>query len=77
MLRTQLHLTERQRDELAVISRNTGKNQSELIRDAGDGLMERASPRQRDEILRRAAGIWKERKDLPDLKDTRAAWDRG
>ena len=61
MVRTQIYLTERQRDELAAIAKTAGKKQSELIREA---------------VLREAAGIWKDRTDLPDFKATRAEWDR-
>jgi len=42
MVRTQIYLTERQRDELAAIAKIAGKKQSELIREAIDGLIDQA-----------------------------------
>jgi len=36
MVRTQIYLTERQRDELAGIAMTAGKKQSEVIREAVD-----------------------------------------
>ena len=76
MIRTQIYLTERQRDELTAIARTAGKKQSELIREAVDRLIDQAGRSRRDVVLREAAGIWKDREDLPDFKATRAEWDR-
>ena len=76
MVRTQIYLTERQRDELAAIAKAEGKKQSELIREAVDRLIYESGRSRRETVLREAAGIWKHRKDLPDFKATRANWDR-
>jgi len=76
MVRTQIYLTERQRDELAAIAKTSGKKQSELIREAVDRLIDQTGSSRRKTVLREAAGIWKNRKDLPDFKATRAEWDR-
>ena len=76
MVRTQIYLTERQRDELSAIARASGKKQSELIREAVDRLIDQASHSRREAVLREAAGIWKDRTDLPDFKAIRAEWDR-
>ena len=76
MVRTQIYLTERQRDELAAIAEASGKKQSELIREAVDHLIDQAGSGRRDVVLREAAGIWKDRTDLPDFKALRADWDR-
>ena len=76
MVRTQIYLTERQRDELAAIARTAGKKQSELIREAVDCLIDQEGHGRREAVLHEAAGIWKDRTDLPDFKATRAEWDR-
>lgn len=76
MVRTQIYLTEHQRDELAAISKAAGKKQSELIREAVDRLINQSSHSRREAVLREAAGIWKDRTDLPDFNSTRAGWDR-
>ena len=76
MVRTQIYLTEHQRDELAAIAKSVGKKQSEIIREAIDQLIYQAGSSRRDLALRQAAGIWKDRKDLPDFKKIRAEWDR-
>jgi len=76
MVRTQIYLTERQRDELAAIAKTVGKKQSELIREAVDRLIDQEGRSWREAVLREAAGIWKDRTDLPDFKVARAEWDR-
>jgi hypothetical protein len=76
MIRTQIYLTERQHAELSAISKTLGKKQSELIREAVDSLIEKAASNHRDIVLRAAAGMWRDRKDLPDFAAIRTEWDR-
>jgi len=76
MVRTQVYLTERQRDELVNIAKTLGKKQSELIREAVDQLIDRAGSSRRDVVLRQVAGIWRDRADLPDFRAVRTEWDR-
>ena len=76
MIRTQIYLTENQRKELAAIAKTAGKRQSELIRDAIDRFINEAGREHRELVLRKAAGIWKDRTDLPDFNSIRAEWDR-
>jgi hypothetical protein len=76
MVRTQIYLTERQRDELAAIAKTVGKKQSELIREAVDRLIDQAGSSRRETVLRETAGIWKDRTDLPDFKAVRTEWNR-
>ena len=77
MVRTQVYLTEQEREELAALAEATGKKQSELIRQAVDRLIEQSVAKRRDAVLQRAAGMWKDRDDLPDFTAVRAEWDRG
>ncbi|MCY3605352.1 MAG: ribbon-helix-helix domain-containing protein [Gammaproteobacteria bacterium] len=76
MVRTQIYLTEEQRNELIAMSRRQGKRQSELIREAVDRFIENSSSQRRQDALSGAAGIWKDRDDLPDFGAVRAGWDR-
>ena len=76
MIRTQIYLTDRQRSELAAIAQTFGKKQSELIREAVDSFIAKAGHSRREIVLRQAAGIWKDRVDIPDFKVIRAEWDR-
>ncbi|MCP4757337.1 MAG: iron-containing alcohol dehydrogenase [Proteobacteria bacterium] len=76
MVRTQLYLTERQRDELAAIAKILGKKQSELIREPVDRFIDGVGRSRRKRVLRETAGIWKDREDLPDFRSIRTEWDR-
>lgn len=67
MVRTQIYLTEEERDALQSISQETGRTQSELIREAVDGLIERYPRKDRLSLLRQARGMWSDREDLPGL----------
>lgn len=77
MVRTQIYLTEKERSSLNRMADATGKKQSELIREAVDRYLDLASGHRRDEVMKAAAGIWKDRKDLPDFDAIRRSWDRG
>ena len=76
MVRTQIYLTEHQREELTNIANSSGKKQSEIIREAIDRLINQSGSSHREAVLRETAGIWKNRKDLPDFRSIRAEWDR-
>ncbi len=76
MVRTQIYLTENQRDELAAIAKSIGKKQSELIREAIDQLIHQTGGGHRESVLRKTAGIWKDRTDLPDFDTIRSEWNR-
>jgi len=76
MIRTQIYLTDKQRAKLAVIAKNKGKKQSEIIREAIDRLIDQTKQNQKKTALRKAAGIWKDRDDLPDFRAIRSEWDR-
>ena len=76
MVRTQIYLTERQRDALAALAEARGKKQSELIREAIDRLINQSSRTPREAVLQEVAGMWKDRTDLPDFDAIRAEWQR-
>jgi hypothetical protein len=77
MIRTQIYLTAAEKAALSALSNQFGKKQSELIREAVDNLISRYSINMRQKILDRAAGMWKDRDDLPDFGELRKEWDRG
>ena len=77
MVRTQIYLTERQRDELAAIARQRSTRQSEVIREAVDRFIEQWSRQGRERILRDTAGLWSDRADALDYEAIRGAWERG
>ena len=76
MIRTQIYLTENERVALVAMSAATGKPQSKIIREAVDGLISQSSKANREAVLERAAGLWKDRDDLPKFAAVRKEWDR-
>ena len=76
MIRTQIYLTKRQRDQLSAIASSGNRRQSELIREAVDRFIERRGRDRRQSVLRAAAGIWGDRADLPSLRVLRNTWNR-
>ncbi len=76
MVRTQLYLTEDERNRLSQLARTTGKKQSELIREAVDAYLAKQAGNERAATLQRVAGIWSDRNDLPDFAEVRRGWDR-
>ena len=76
MVRTQIYLTEEERDGLSVLAEGSGKKQSKLIREAIDRFIHQFSRTRRDAVLKDAAGFWRGRNDLPDFDGIRGNWDR-
>ena len=76
MTRTQIYLTDKQRDSLGKRAARTGRAMSELIREALDEYLGRHADERRGEVLRAAAGLWADRGDLSELRDARATLDR-
>jgi predicted transcriptional regulator len=76
MVRTQIYLTDEERRKLAHLAKKHGRTQSELIREAVDTYVARQDVVNRKEVLARAAGLWKHRKDLPDFAALRREAER-
>lgn len=76
MERTQIYLTERERDALRALAARLGRSQSALIRDAVDRYIDRYQEGNRLDLLRRGRGLWANRLDLPDFEVVRRELDR-
>ena len=66
MLRTQIYLSEAERQGLQALALRSGRSQSALIREAIDAFLQQQQPQGRLGRLRQARGLWAERIDLPD-----------
>ncbi len=78
MLRSQIYITEIEKKELNLLSEETGKSQSELIREAIDLLIQHKLEKKRDKMiaLQAVKGLWEDRSDLPDFAKLRREFDR-
>ena len=75
--RTQIYLTDTQRDDLGSHAARTGRPMSELIREALDEYLRRHAHERRREALQGASGLWAHRSDLAHVDNARASLDRG
>ena len=77
MIRAQIYLTEIEKQILHKFANESGKSQSELIREAIDYYIEARQKQAQDKlsILRKAKGLWAHRDDLPDFSELRKEFD--
>ena len=78
MIRTQVYLTNHEKQKLSLLSRELGQPQSSLIREAIDQFIESklVEKRQKHDALEQAQGLWAKREDLPDFDTLRREFDR-
>ena len=76
MVRTQIYLTDQEKEALQVLAKRKGKKQSELIREAIDQFIVNSSIQKTESVIDKLAGIWKDREDLPAADALRKSWER-
>jgi predicted transcriptional regulator len=76
MNRTQIYLSPAQQKALKAMAARTGRTKSELIRDAIDRFVGQRKASERATVIKRSAGLWRGREDLPDFAAIRREADR-
>ena len=76
MERTQIYLTDKERQALRSIAGRLGTTQSAVIRTAVDRFIDRAGTDNKLDLLRSGPGLWSDRQDLPDFDVVRREMDR-
>lgn len=72
----EIRLTELENEALCVLSQNTGKAESDLLHEALQGYLRQSAKNKRLTLLRQAKGLWRDRKDVPEVRELRAEMDR-
>ena len=67
MKRTQIYLTSSEAQGVARVAAETGRKQSEVVREAIDQYLLRLCPQDRLSRLQEARGIWKDREISLDV----------
>jgi Arc/MetJ-type ribon-helix-helix transcriptional regulator len=76
MKRTQIYLSSAVNEAIKKIMALTGQNQSEVIREAVVFYAEAYAQKNSQAAIKKAAGMWKHRTDLPDFRAIRESLDR-
>ena len=76
MERTQIYLTDKEKQAVRSIAGRLGTTQSAVIRAAVDRFIERDSTGTKLDLLRSGRGLWRDRQDLPDFDVVRRELDR-
>jgi ribbon-helix-helix CopG family protein len=78
MIRSQIYLTAAERKKLHLLTTETGKSQSELIREAIDLYICSKYDQQKNKLflIQKIKGLWNQRDNLPDLAQLRGEFDR-
>jgi metal-responsive CopG/Arc/MetJ family transcriptional regulator len=76
MKRTQIYISQGMQEELERLSKKRNTSKSEIIREAVTEYISRHSAEEREKKLKAGAGMWKGKKDLPDVSKLRKEFDR-
>ena len=76
MATASIQLSEQETQALRELAQQTGKTEDELLHEAITQLLTQAQATNRLTLLRQARGIWKDRTDLPDVRELRTGFDR-
>lgn len=76
MIRTEVTLTDEEAAAIKRIADQSSRNEEDVIHFAIEMLIGQKVATSKLERLRAARGIWRDRTDLPDLRQLRAGFDR-
>ncbi|HNW35755.1 MAG TPA: CopG family transcriptional regulator [Candidatus Ozemobacteraceae bacterium] len=75
MPRKPIQISESQLEILRALALRTGKDENQLINEALEQFLESFEEDKKLNELMAAAGIWKDRADLPDIRAMREEWN--
>jgi len=74
MIRTQIYITEDEKEALEKLSKERNTTKSNIIREAIDQYVADKKSEKKKSIMD-FAGIWKNKKDIPDVRKLREDWE--
>ena len=74
MIRTQIYITEEEKNGIESVAISQGISQSKFIRLAIDDLLIKSITIDKSAILDEIAGIWSNKKEIPNIRDLRTGW---
>lgn len=76
MIRTQIYITKEEKEALEKLSKERNTTKSNIIREAIDQYVADTTLEEKKEKLNAAFGMWKDRDDIPDVRELREGWSR-
>ena len=76
MERSQIYLTKAQKQALRALAKRLSLKTSEVIRIAVDSFLKQQQSEALTDHVRKFAGLWEGREDLPDFQAIRRSMDR-
>ncbi|MEX0845124.1 MAG: CopG family transcriptional regulator [Balneolaceae bacterium] len=76
MIRTQIYLTEQEKKAIEKLSDERNTTQSNIIREAIDEYVVKKKLETKKKSIMDFAGIWKDKKDIPDVREMREGWGK-
>lgn len=75
MIRTQIYLTKKEKEAIERLSDERKTTQSNIIREAIDEYVAKKQNKPAKKSILDFAGIWKDKKDIPDVRELREGWE--
>ena len=76
MIRTQIYIPEHLQKKLDSLSKSRGTSKAGIIREALERYCASLDETERKQKIEKAAGLWKDKSDIPDLRELRSELDR-
>jgi predicted DNA-binding protein len=76
MIRTQIYIPEHLQKKLDSLSKSRGTSKAGIIREALELYCAGLDESDRKNKLKKGAGLWKDKSDIPNLRELRSELDR-
>jgi predicted transcriptional regulator len=74
--KTQIYLTEEEKQLIEKLANQTGESESAIIRQAIERYLDISNEKNRNQYLQAGKGLWKDREDIPNIRELREEFER-